>query len=319
MSNIRYRDGKYFLQDGERADLLLDVRTPVANRSRLHSHQFSQKGEVVYPLTELVQSSAAKIFKRTPETMAELMIYLRIVARLLRKPQTHSVLHVGQWSPLDETLAEILPQFNPANKLYCLSETRPLGRIPSVNFIFAEGGEYPLPENRFDTIIFPALPPVDVLSAVKDGGKIYFVAQPWKVEESWRKHAQLFPLSEAVALFELTVSPQFRAELRARTPQGKLDENIAAITRLVAKMPAVVKKFGSLPAKRRAAYLDEYIAEVARAEKVLAEIFPALSSDTVKFNFNLFKEFLIDLRLGIDATARLTRQHEILTQDLNNR
>ncbi len=317
MSNINYSDGKYILQDGDRGTLLADVRTPLVNRSRVHSHQFTEQRTAEYPLTNIVNAAANRIFKRTPETMAELVTYLRIVARLLRKPQVHTVLRVGQWSPLDESLAELLPQFNPANKLYCLSETRPLGKIPSVNFIFAEGEGYLLPENKFDTIIFPSTPPPEVLSAVKDYGRIYFIAQPWKVEEFLKNAAQIFPLTEAVALFELEVTPQFRQELRKRTPQGRLDEKLSAISQTVAKVPAVLKKFNTLPHKRKTAYLDEYIAEVARAEKVLAEIFPALPSDSVKFNFNALKEFLIDLRLGNGSTARVNRQYEILSQDLS--
>ena len=318
MSNINYSDGKYILQDGARGALLVDVRNSFVNRSRVHSHQFTEQRTVEYPLTNIVNAAANKIFKRTPETMAELVTYLQIVARLLRKPQIHTVLRVGQWSPLDESLAEILPQFNPSNKLYCLSETRPLGKIPSVNFIFAEG-EYLLPENKFDTIIFPSTPPPEVLSAVKDYGRIYFIAQPWKVEEFLKNAAQVFTMTEAVSLFELEVSPQFRPELRKRTPQGQLNEKLSAISQTVAKVPAVIKKFNTLPTRRKTAYLDEYIAEVARAEKVLAEIFPALPSDSVKFNFNRLKEFLIDLRLGNGSTARVNRQYEILEKELGIR
>ena len=318
MSNVNYNDGRYFLQDGEQGALLLDARTPFANRSRVHSHQMTEKGDIIYPLIGTVNAASSKIFKRTPASMAELVIYLRIVARLLRKPQIHTVLRVGQWTPLDEALAEILPQFNPDNKLYCLSETRPLGKIPSVNFIFAEGGEYLLPENKFDTIIFPATPPPEILSAVKDGGKIYFAAQPWKVSEVLKSQAKLFPLTAELALFELEVSPQFRQEIHKLTPQGQLDEKLSAITQIVAKVPAVMKKFNALPNKRKAAYLDEYIAEVTRAEKLLAEIFPALPSENIKFNFNLFKEFLIDLRLGNGSASRVNRQCEILSKDFGN-
>lgn len=54
-----------------------------------------------------------------------------------------------------------------------------------------------------------------------------------------------------------------------------------------------------------------------RAEKILAEIFPALIGDTIKFDFNLLKEFLIDLRLGNGTPARVLRQHEISAADLS--
>ena len=315
MSNINFKDGKYFLQDGERASLLLDVRTPFLNKSRVHSHQFTESGGVEYPLTDTVNAASQKIFKRTPESMAELLAYLRIVARLMNKPQIHKVLRVGQWSPLDKSLAEILPQFNPDNKLYCLSETRPLGKIPSVNFIFAEGGEYLLPENKFDTIIFQATPPPEILLAVRDYGKIYFTAQPWRLEEFLKSQAQLFPLTQEVALFELEVSPQFRQEIYKRSPQAQLDDKKSAITQVVEKLPAVMKKINS---RKKLSYLDEYIAEVTRAENILAEIYPSLHSDTIKFNFNVLKEFLIDLRLGNGSTARVNKQYEILAQDLGN-
>ena len=69
---------------------------------------------------------------------------------------------------------------------------------------------------------------------------------------------------------------------------------------------------------------DKYIAELTHAEKVLAEIFPSLRSDTVKFNFNMFKEFLLDVRFVPDAntqkisSTRAVRQHEILTRDPDN-
>lgn len=174
MSNVNFKDGKYFLQDGERGTLLLDARTPFFNRSRVHSHQFTPQGGVEFPLTNLVNVATQKIFKQTPESMSELITYLRIVARLLNKPQIHNVLRIGQWSPLEESLAEILPQFNPD------------------------------------------------------------------------------------------------------------------------------------------------IAEVVRAENLLAEIFPELYSDTIKFNFNLLKEFLIDLRLGNGAIVRVNRQYEILAKDWSN-
>lgn len=311
MSKLHYSKGKYFLREGEQVKLLLDVRTSLVNKSRVPSHEFNQQGGVEYPLSTIVSGATKKIFKKTSVSMAELVTYLLIVARLLRKPQVHTVLRIGQWSPLDEALAQILPQFNPANKLYCLSETRPLGRIPSVNFLFAEGEEYLLPEDKFDTIIFPAdKPPLEVLLALKGHGKIYFATQPQNVEELLRSQAKIFPLTKQAALFELEVSPHLRYELRLLTPQGQLDEKKAEIAQIVAQMPSVLKEKNSR--------LDEYISEVVRAEKLLAEIFPELHSETIKFNFNLLKEFLIDLRLGNGSVARLSRQYEVLVQDLTN-
>ena len=307
MSKVNYTDGKYFLSDGEQTELLLDVRSSLANKSRVHSHQFNQTGGVEFPLTNLVSAATQRIFKKTAVSMAELITYLRIVDRLLRKPQVHHVLRIGQWSPLDEALAELLPQFNPDNKLYCLSETRPLGRIPSVNFLFAEGGEYLLPADRFDTIIFlGSNPPLEVLLAVKTHGKIYFAAQ--NVEEWLMAQAEIFPLTSQAVLIEAEISSAIRQELEQRTPQGQLAEKKSEIAQVIAKLPGILKK--------KNARLDEYIAEVTLAEKLLAEIFPELHSDTIKFNFNLLKELLIDLRLGNGSITRLSRQYEVLTQDL---
>lgn len=309
MSKLHYSKGKFLLQDGDQSDLILDTRTYLANKSRVHSHQLNQDRNVEFQLDILVCEAAKKIFKKTPTTLAELVTYLRIIAQLLRKPQIHNVLHVGKWSQLDEELAKILPKFNPVNKLYCLSETRPLGRMPSVTFMFAEGGEYLLPEDKFDTIIFPAnQPPLEVLLAVKTHGKIYFAAQ--NVEESLRAQAKRFPLTSQATLFELTITPQLRQELKQRTPQGRLADKKAEIIQVVDKLPGILKK--------RNSRLDEYIAEVILAEKLLAEIFPELHSDTIKFNFNLLKEFLIDLRLGNGSITRLSRQYEVLMQDLSD-
>ena len=68
--------------------------------------------------------------------------------------------------------------------------------------------------------------------------------------------------------------------------------------------------------------LDEYISELVLAEKLLNEIFPEIHSDTLKLNLNMFKEFLIDLRLYEDLRMKqltvedLNRQIKILAQDL---
>ena len=92
-----------------------------------------------------------------------------------------------------------------------------------MNFLFAEGGDYLLPENRFDTIIFPqAAPPPEVFLAVKAHGKIYFAAQD--LEEALTEQATVFPLTKNVALFEVGISTQLRQELYSRTPQVQLDE-----------------------------------------------------------------------------------------------
>ena len=56
----------------------------------------------------------------------------------------------------------------------------------------------------------------------------------------------------------------------------------------------------------------------------MTEIFPELHSDTLKQNFNMFKEFLIDVRLYDDlqmkkhAVANLNAQVQVLLSDLKN-
>ena len=312
MSNVKYSRGKFFLTDGGQNLLLLDVRTPVVNRSRIHSHQFAQdeKRNVVFPLEQIVNTSAKKIFQSSFVSMAEVVIYLRIVARLLRKPQIHSVLKIGEISPLVEALTEILPQFNPTNKLFCHP---------------AQIDENFLPEKKFDTLIFleQRAPSLNVLFALKDFGCVYFVAPIQSLQGFLRDRVKIFPLSNQAALFELEISPPIRRELRLHTPQGQFDEKFSAVNQVIDKLPDVMKKFNSASRKKKNPCLDEYIAELIRAEKILAEIFPMLHSDTIKFNFNLLKEFLIDMRLADDKQKkffvdRVSRQHEILTQELSN-
>ena len=305
------------MEDGGQFSLLVDIRTPSENRSRVHSHQFKEKGGVEFPLTEIVKEATKNIFKKTPESLAHVVTYFRIVARLLKKPQIHSMLCIGNWSPLDESLAEILPQFNPVNKFYCLSEMRPLGKFPSVNFIFAEGGEFPLPENKFDTIILSErqIPSLEMLLAVKDYGKIYFTALNSSIEESLQSLSKIFPLTAELSLLELEILPHFRQEIKRHTPAGILENKKSEIIQVVSTLPDVIEKFRTLPRKKRTAVLDDYLDEFSRAEKILAEIFPELHSDTIKFNFNVMKETLIDLRLDNGSLSRVDRQYEILTKD----
>ena len=141
MSNVNYSNGKFFLtESGQQPQLLLDVRTPFVNRSRINSHQFAQeeKNRVIFPLEQIVNNAAKKIFQRTLPSLAEVVTYMRIVARLLRKPQIHDVLIVGQRSRLDEALEKTLPKFNEKNFLYCYVPHRPIGKFNHVNFICAE-------------------------------------------------------------------------------------------------------------------------------------------------------------------------------------
>lgn len=312
MSNLNYSHGKFFLTNGGQNLLLLDARAPFVNRSRINSHQFApeEKGGVVFPLEQEIGKATKKIFQRSLVSMAEVVTYMRIVARLLRKPQIHSVLRIGQVTPLDEALTETLRLFNPANKFFHPEKV--------------EG--YLLPENRFDTIIFSEqrMPPLELFLAVKDFGSIYLLAPSATSEGLLRSYAKIFPLTEQVALFELEISPQIRRELLRRTPRDQFDEKFSAVNQVVDKLPDVMKKFNALSRKKKNLCLDEYIIELIHAERTLAEIFPMLHSDTIKFNFNLLKEFLIDLRLSADEKlkkifiARVIRQHEILTQDLSN-
>ena len=327
MSTLNFKDGRFFLQDGDKNELLLDVVNWSANRSRVHSTKLKDlNGTLEFPLMQAVNRLSKKIFRNTPESLAEVVIFLRTIARLLVKPQIHHVLRIGNWSPLDDALAEMLPQFNPANKLYCLSTTRPLGKVPSTVFLCAEGGQFPLPENKFDTVIsIGFLPTAEVFLSAVNFGKIYFAASPDRLPDSLRPTTKTFTLTEKAALFEVELTPALRREIFRRTPQGQLDAQKFFIKQTVANFLPTAKKFNVSTSRADKNFLlDKYIAELTRAEKVLAEIFPSLHTDTVKFNFNLFKEFLLDVRLVPDAnaqkisSARAVKQHEILTQDLNN-
>ena len=325
MSTLNFKDGRFFLRDGANEIFLLDVLNWSANRSRVHSTQLKDlSGTLEYPLMQAVNRLSKKIFRNTPESLAEVVIFLRTIARLLVKPQIHHVLRIGNWSPLDDALAEMLPKFNPANKLYCLSTTRPLGKVPSTIFLCAEGGQFPFPENKFDTVISFALPTAEIFLSARDLGKIYFFASPDKLPDILRSTTKTFTLTDKAALFEVELTPALRREIFRASPQGQLEAQKFFVRQTVANFPATAKKINASSPSEKTFLLDKYIAELSRAEKVLAEIFPSLRSDTVKFNFNLFKEFLLDVRLVPDAnaqkisSARAVRQHEILTRDLNN-
>lgn len=180
------------------------------------------------------------------------------------------------------------------------------------------GTEDLLAEKIFDTLIFfdQGSPSVEILLALKDDGKIYFTGPLNDSDEILRSQAKIFSLDGNISLFESEISSQLRTELRRRTPQGQLDEKFSAVTQVADKLPDVIKKFGSLPRKKKFPHLDEYIAEITLAEKILAEIFPLLAIDTIKFNFNLLKESLIDLRLGNCSATHVKRRYEILARDL---
>ena len=318
MSYVTINNGKFiFHDDADKSQKLIDIMTPAENQSDLMQME----------LINAVQGNLPKIFNGTPDGMAQGIIFLRIVSRLLRKPQIHHVLHIGNWSPLDEVLAEMLPQFNPKNFLWSYSPMCPLEKFSNVNFIFDKviGGGYLLSANKFDTIIFtePKIPPLEVLIAPKDFGEIYFFAPKSELPD-YLKSAQIFDLAENFSLVEVELSPTLKRELNKLTPRGQLDEKINFIRQTIYKLPKVSKKFNQLPPPEKNSCLDEYIAEVARAEKILTEIFPELHSDTLKQNFNMFKEFLIDVRLYDDlqmkkhAVANLNAQVQVLLSDLKN-
>ena len=319
MSYITFKNDGIFLHDAEdKPQKLIDLVTPKENRSDLNQ-----------PDTfDAVQNNLQKIFDGSFDSGVSAIIFLRIAARLLLKPQIHNVLHIGNWSPLDEILSNALPRFNPKNFLWSYAPSRPVRKFEHVNFIHAVviGGGYFIKSNTFDTIIFsePRLPDAEILLAPKDWGRIYFAASKSVLPDYLADSAQTFDLDKNFSVIELEISPTLRKEIFSRTPQGELEDKKNKIRQTFLKIREVAKKFNELPPPEKNPLLDEYIAELTDAEKILNEIFLELHSDTVKQNFNVFKEFLIDVRLYEDlrlkdrALADLNRQIKILAQDLNN-
>ena len=168
------------------------------------------------------------------------------------------------------------------------------------------------------------MPTFEVLLAPKDFGAIYFIASRTSLPDYLTPFAQMFDLDKNISVTELELSPTLRRELIRRTPQGQLDDKKAQIQQTVLKVRDVAQKFNALPPPYKNRCLDEYIAELTHADKILNEIFPQLHSDTIKLNFSMFKEFLIDVRLYTDwqlkarAVEDLNRQTHILLQDLNH-
>lgn len=317
MSYLTFNSGEIILHDAaNQPRSLVEFGNSAANRSDLAQSD----------LVNEVNGTLQKLFDKTPAGAVNSIIYLRLVAELIRKPQKHDVLHVGQWSPLDDTLAVTLPKFNAQNRLWYYSPVRPVGKFANVNFIFAEAqGEYFTPENKFGSVIFSeqTLPPLELLFAARDYGKVFFAVPKSSLPDFWTNAAQTFDLEQNISVVELELSPMFKQELRRRSPQGQLDDKKAQIKQTVLKVHEVAKNFNSLPPQEKNTCLDEYIAEVTRAEKILNEIFIEVHSDTIKLNFNMFKEFLIDFRLYDDwqlksrAAEDLNRQIGVLEQDLN--
>lgn len=163
-----------------------------------------------------------------------------------------------------------------------------------------------------------------MLLAVKDFGAIYFAAPKSSLPDYLTTPAQTFDLDKNFSVIEIELSPTLKRELQSRTPQGQLEDKKNQIRQTVYKVQEVFGRFNELSPQDKNTCLDEYIAELTRTEKILNEIFPQLHSDTIKLNFNMFKEFLIDVRLYTDwqlknrAVEDLNRQIQILLQDLNN-
>lgn len=318
MSQLTLNNGEFILQDAfNKPRSLVNIGSPAANRSDLTQNDLAVE----------VNATLQRLFDQTPTGAVNAIIYMRLVNGLIRKAQIFNVLHVGRWSPLDDALANTLPKFNAKNFLWSYVPVRPVGKFANVNFIFAEvqWGGVIVPENKFDAVIFSeqTLPPTELLLAGKDGGKIFFVASKASLPDFWATAAQTFDLEQNFSVVELELSPSLKDELRRRSPQGQLDDKKSQIRQTVLKVRDVAKKVNSLPPQEQNACLDEYIAEVARTEKILNEIFLELRSDTIKLNFNMLKEFLIDFRLYDDwqlksrAAEDLNRQIGVLLQDLN--
>lgn len=318
MSYVNFSNGEFIFHDAEdKPRRILELLNPAANQSDLTQAE----------LVNRVQGNLKKIFDGTLDGMNRAIIFFRIVARLIRKPQIHNVLHIGNWSPLDEVLAEILPQFNPENFLWSYAPMRPLRKFEHVNFVHAEvDGGYIVSQNKFDTIIFSEqkLPPLEILLAPKDFGEIFFTAPNSELPDYLTPAAQIFELARNFSLIEVEMSPTLKRELYKLTPQGKLDDVKNLIRQTIYKFRDVVKNFYNFTPQEQNSILDRYLAEVTRVEKILAEIFPQLQSDTIKQNFNVFKELLIDVRLYEDwqlknrAVEDLNRHTPILLQDLRN-
>lgn len=129
MSYMTINNGEIILHDAfDKPRSLVALGNPAANQSDLQS--VALFGEV--------NDTLRKLFDQTAAGAVNSLIFLRIVNELLRKPQVHTALHVGQWSPLDEALVKTLPKFNDKNFLWCYAPTRPVEQFRHVNFVFAE-------------------------------------------------------------------------------------------------------------------------------------------------------------------------------------
>lgn len=189
------RNGIIFHDAANKSQLLISNLNATDNQSDL----------LQVDLINGVEDNLQRLLDNTFEGIVRLIIFLRIVVRLIRKPQVHHVLHIGEWSPLDDVLIEFLPQFNGKNFLWCYLPNRPIGKFDNVRFNFTECDEYFLPENKFDTIIFSEqkVPPLEVLLAVNDSGAIYFAAPKSSLPDYLTPSAQAFDLDKNFSVIEI--------------------------------------------------------------------------------------------------------------------
>lgn len=269
-----------------------------------------------FPLSEEINKHLNKIFDGSIESITSAIIFLRITAELLRKMQVQKVLSVGEWSEINSALARFLPQFNAENILYSFAKSTPLEKFDNTKFIFADELEILLAENKFSTVILSRpLLQVEMFLSVKDFGKLFFAANRSGVPPIIQDNARLYNFEGGYTLFEMTITPELKNFLRSQTPQGQLAQKKFSVKQVVEKFPAVLDKATSLSGNEKKFVLDQYIAELGTAEKVLNEIFIHLHSDTIKQNFNMLKEFLIDYRLFGGGEEKIFAQYDKVVSD----
>ena len=319
LSYINFEDGKlFFCDETEKKIFLADIKTSAENKSRLHSHQISKGGGIGFPLSEKLKKVLENFEDGNAASFAKAIIFLRITAELLRKERVFKILSFGEWTKLNSSLAEFLPQFNEKNFFYSFSKTKPLEIFPNAKFFFAEDEEIFLPENKFDAIILDRpLLENEFLLAAKDFGKIFFTATNNSLPEIFQKNLQIFELVEGFYLFELTATPELKKFLHSQTFEGQLAARKNFIQATVKKLPAIFEKISSLSVDEKNLLLDNFISEISAAEIILSDIFKYLYSDSAKQNLNLLKEFLIDYRLNFRDEEKIFAQYKIFIEDLS--
>ena len=325
MARIDFENGKFFFKDkNEQKILLVDLMTSEENHSRVNSHQFTPDFKVEYPLFNDVKKISQKFSDGSMKSLVSAAIFFRIINRLLKKSQIQKVLHVGAWSSLDEVLDEFLPKFHDENFLYSLDNRRPIQNFSHTRFIFNDGDKYFLPENKFNTIIFSEQfpPPPEIILTAKNVGKIYFLCDEKNVSDEIKSHSEIFHFEGDISLFELTATTELKESIFTKTEQGIIDAKKEKIVDVISNVADIVENINSFKTSKKNRYLDELIKNLTEAEKNLAEIFPYLSSDTLKINLNMLKEFFIDFRLRQNSplqkisAEKITRQYKVLIDDM---